>query len=375
MFVDRHLLFRTWKLHRGKLYLRYPREIEIERERGYRLLGGVWQFLPAKNLLAASICRLPRLKQPFRRSSSDLKEYPGRGVSWKPANSSRIYCIDFERLILGAEIRKNKILSRNVFQYLRNRDFIILLSNRIITRLLFFIIISIPSYIWILEIFIPIRYYHSRKWLLEGFVGQETVANPGNVEARSSRSRRGGGTKEGKRYRRKVSTLRLRVRSTGSIPNRLLAIVRINKWHGRGGEGGKEERRAAIPICSLQRYLSDPILWWQTNARNRDDGCHDSLPVVHQFCRPMGLKSIPSIVLYVASYIFTLVENISRFRSWRSVFSFFVTAFGGGSRFFDISKNGEKVREHLRTRFYCVLSFIRCFISTRIKYVNYFFIR
>ena len=98
MFVDRHLLFRTWKLHRGKLYLRYPREIEIERERGYRLLGGVWQFLPSKNLLAASICRLPRLKQPFRRSSSDLKEYPGRGVSWKPANSSRIYCIDFERL-------------------------------------------------------------------------------------------------------------------------------------------------------------------------------------------------------------------------------------------------------------------------------------
>lgn len=174
-----------------------------------------------------------------------------------------MYCIDFERLILGAEIRKNKILSRNVFQYLRNRDFIILLSNRIITPLLFFIIISIPSYIWILEIFIPIRYYHSRKWLLEGFVGQETVANPGNVEARSSRSRGGGGTKEGKRYRRKVSTLRLRVRSTGSIPNRLLAIVRINKWHGRGGEGegrrrgGQRYLSAACKGTSRTRYFDD----------------------------------------------------------------------------------------------------------------------
>lgn len=108
------------------------------------------------------------------------------------------------------------------------------------------------------EIFIsrPIRGFEKPA----GF-GQET-SRVRNVEARSSRSRGGGGTKEGKRYRRKVSAVRLRVRSTGSIPNRLLAIVRINKWQSRG-EGGKEREREGsdtylqLTKVSRTRYFDD----------------------------------------------------------------------------------------------------------------------
>lgn len=112
------------------------------------------------------------------------------------------------------------------------------------------------------EIFIsrPIRSFEKPA----GF-GQET-SRVRNVEARSSRSRGGGGTKEGKRYRRKVSAVRLRVRSTGSIPNRLLAIVRINKWQSRGeggkGEGKEREREGSdtylqLTKVSRTRYFDD----------------------------------------------------------------------------------------------------------------------
>lgn len=68
---------------------------ERERERGYRLLGAFDNFFPRKSLDRASREYLQAssiettLQTPRRfSSSSDLKENPGRGVSWKPANSS-----------------------------------------------------------------------------------------------------------------------------------------------------------------------------------------------------------------------------------------------------------------------------------------------
>lgn len=89
----------------------------------------------------------------------------------------------------------------------------------------------------------------------------------------------------------------------------------------------------------------------------------------------MGLKSIPSIVLYAGSYIFTSVENIFRFRYVEIRFFIFFFFFRNRIWWFQIlrylKKIRKKFREHLRTRFLlrirCIKMY-RCFISIRVEY-------
>ena len=119
--------------------------------------------------------------------------------------------------------------------------------------------------------------------------GQE-ISHSRSVEARSSRSENGD-----KRYRRKVSSVRLRV----CIRQEAYLIVCWQLFASTSGSDGEESERERVSDGIHRPWFTKVLAadTLMTDERTQhDDGCHDSLPV-HLFCWPMGLNRYPRALI------------------------------------------------------------------------------
>ena len=125
---------------------------------------------------------------------------------------------------------------------------------------------------------------------MERSFGQE-ISHPRSVEDAIVTFGKDG---EGKRYRRKVSSVRLRV----CIRQEAYLIVCWQLFASTSGSDGEESERERASD-GIHRLVCKGLLAADTlmtdERTQHDDGCHGSLPV-HLFCWPMGSKSISSCV-------------------------------------------------------------------------------